>query len=112
MIKLLPLIEDVESKVVLRKSVLAHKALAELKGAINSIPNENILLETLTLREAKDSSTIENIISTFDDIYQNNLLFMQFATPASKETHQYAEALKKGFQLVKTHGLLTNNYIL
>jgi len=112
MIKLLPLIEDVESKVVLRKSALAHKALAELKGAISSIPNENILLETLTLREAKDSSAIENIISTFDEVYQSNLLSMQFVTPASKEIHQYAEALKKGFQLVKTHGLLTNNYIL
>ena len=112
MIKLLPLIEDVESKVVLRKSALAHKALAELKGAISSIPNENILLETLTLREAKDSSAIENIISTFDEVYQSNLLSMQFATPASKEIHQYAEALKKGFLLVKTHGLLTNNYIL
>lgn len=112
MIKLLPIIEDVESKVVLRKSALAHKALAELKGAISSIPNENILLETLTLREAKDSAAIENIISTFDEVYQSNLLSMQFVTPASKEIHQYAEALKIGFQLVKTHGLLTNNYIL
>ncbi len=97
MIKLLPIIEDVESKVVLRKSALAHKALAELKGAISSIPNENILLETLTLREAKDSAAIENIISTFDEVYQSNLLSMQFATLASKEIHQYAEALKKGF---------------
>ena len=112
MINLLPLTSDVETKAVLRKTALAHKALAELKGVISSIPNENILLETLTLREAKESSAIENIISTFDEVYQSNLLSRQFATPASKEVHQYAEALKKGFLLVKNHRLLTNNYIL
>lgn len=112
MINLLPLPYDVETKAVLRKTALAHRALAELKGVISSIPNENILLETLTLREAKESSAIENIISTFDEVYQSNLLSRQFATSASKEVHQYAEALKKGFLLVKNHRLLTNNYIL
>ena len=108
----LPLLHDVETKTVMRKTALAHKALAELKGITDSIPNENILLETLTLREAKESSAIENIISTFDEIYQSSILASQFATAAAKEVHQYAEALKKGFHLVKNHGLLTNNYIL
>ena len=89
----------------------AHKALAELKGVISSIPNENILLETLTLREAKESSAIENIISTFAEVYQSSL-FAAGSTPASKEVQQYAEALKKGFSLVKKHGLLTCNYLL
>jgi Fic family protein len=112
MIKPLPIIKDLETKAVLRKSALAHKALAELKGVLSSIPNENILIETLTLREAKESSAIENIISTYDEVYQSSLFSNQFATAASKEVHQYAEALKKGFLLVKTHGLLTANYIL
>lgn len=108
----LPIMKDVETKAVLRKAALAHKALAELKGVISSIPNENILLETLTLREARESSAIENIISTFDEIYQSNLFSNQFASPAAKEVHQYARALIKGFQLVKENGLLTNNHIL
>jgi Fic family protein len=108
----LPLQKEVETKAVLRKAALAHKALAELKGSISSIPNENILLETLTLREARESSAIENIISTFDEVYQSNQFSEQFASPAAKEVHQYAQALKTGFQLVKKHGLLTNNYIL
>ena len=69
--KLLPLSIEVETKAVLRKAALAHKALAELKGVIAAIPNENILNETLTLREARESSAIENIISTFDEIYQS-----------------------------------------
>ena len=112
MIQPLPLQKEVETKAVLRKVALAHKALAELKGIITSIPNENILIETLSLREARESSAIENIISTFADVYQSSLLAHHFASPAAKEVHQYAEALKTGFGLVKKHGLLTNNFIL
>src|SRR5437868_6942237 len=73
MLDFLPLKIDVETKPVLRKAAVAHKALAELKGVVTNIPNENILLETLTLREARESSAIENIISTFDEVYQSNL---------------------------------------
>ena len=112
MLKLLPIEREIETKAVLRKAALAHKALAELKGVTGSIPNENILLETLTLREARESSAIEDIISTFDEIYQSNLFSTQFASAAAKEVHQYARALIKGFHLVKVNGLLTNNHIL
>ena len=108
----LPLSPDIETKAVLKKAALAHKALAELKGSITSIPNENILIETLALREARESSAIENIISTFDEVYQSNLFAHQFASPAAKEVHQYAEALKLGFALIKKHSLFTNNFIL
>jgi Fic family protein len=112
MIKLLPLDKDVESKAVLRKTAMAHKALAELKGVVTSIPNQNILTETLTLREARESSAVEHIISTFAEVYQSNLFNQQFASPEAKEVHLYAKALKAGFQLVKKQGLLTVNYIL
>ena len=111
MLNPLPIEYEVESKAVLRKLAYAHKALAELKGVISSIPNENILVETLTLREAKESSAIENIISTFAEVYQSSL-FANNISAASKEVQQYAQALKKGFALVKQHGLLTNNYLL
>ncbi len=112
MVKPLPLNKDVETKKVLKKAALAHKALAELKGIITSIPNENILVETLALQEARESSAIENIISTFAEVYQSSLLSQQFATPAAKEVHQYAKALKMGFLLIKKKGLLTNNFII
>ena len=68
MIKPLPPEKDIETKVILRKAALAHKALAELKGVVTSIPNQNILIETLTLREARESSAVENIISTFAEV--------------------------------------------
>lgn len=112
MLSPLPLSHDVETKAVLKKAAMAHKALAELKGVITSIPNENILIETLSLREARESAAIENIISTFDEVYQSSLFVNQFASPAAKEVHQYAEALKTGFTLIKKQGLLTNKFIL
>ena len=111
-IELLPLKADVETRTVLRKTALAHKALAELKGVITSIPNQNILTETLTLREARESSAVENIISTLAEVYQSSLFANQFASPAAKEVHQYAKALKTGYQMVKKNGLITNNLIL
>ncbi|CAN5661430.1 Fic family protein [soil metagenome] len=112
MVALLPLQQEVETKKVLRKAAMAHKALAELKGVVTSIPNQQIFIETLTLREARESSAVENIISTFAEVYQSSLFAEQFTTPEAKEIHLYAKALKKGFELVKKHGLLTNNYIL
>lgn len=109
--ELLPITVDVETKLVLRQVAKARGALAELKGVTSSIPNENILLETLTLREAKESSAIENIISTFAEVFRSSL-FESKSNSASKEVHQYAQALRKGFMLVKKHGILTGNYIL
>ncbi|MDU0809248.1 Fic family protein [Aquirufa regiilacus] len=111
-IPFLPLDRDIETKAVLRKSALAHQALAEFKGVISSLPNEHILLQTLALREARESSAIENIISTFDEIYRSNFQNQQFTSAAAKEVHQYAKALIEGFELVKTNGLLTINFIL
>lgn len=112
MVQLLPPKKEIETKAVLRKAALAHKALAELKGVVTSIPNQNILIETLTLREAKESSAIENIISTFADVYQSSLFTEQFVSVEAKEVHLYAKALRAGFHLVKKNGLLTNNQVL
>ena len=112
MVRPLPPKSETETKPVLRKVATAHKALAELKGVVTSIPNQHILVETLTLREARESSAVENIISTFAEVYQSSLLTQQFASPEAKEVHLYAKALKAGFKLVKKNELLTINNIL
>jgi len=111
-VALLPPKHDVETKVVLRKTAEAHRYLAELKGIAASIPNQSILIDTLSLQEARESSAIENIISTFDDVYQSNYQTQSFASPAAKEVHAYSKALKIGFELVQQQGLLTNKIIL
>jgi len=107
----LPLDFDLETKAILKKTAAARSALAEMKGAALSIPNESILINTLSLQEAKDSSAIENIITTNDDLFQSDFFAKSFKTIASKEVYNYAEALRTGFATVKKKGLLTSNYI-
>lgn len=108
----LPLKIDLETKTVLKKLTKAHQALSELKGVAESIPNKSILISTLSLQEAKDSSAIENIITTHDDLYTSNALKKEFVSLAAKEVHSYAVALQNGYQAVKKLGLLTNKCIL
>jgi Fic family protein len=111
-LKSLPFAEDIESARVLRKLTKAHQALAELKGVVAGIPNQSILISTLSLQEAKDSSAIENIITTQDDLYRSDSLAQHFVSVAAKEVHSYATALRNGFEQVKRTGLLTHNDIL
>lgn len=111
-IPLLPLSIDLESKSVLKKLAKAHKALAELNGIAETIPNEAIIMNTLSLQEAKDSSAIENIITTHDELYSSNTTTQQFSTIAAKEVYNYAQALKEGFELVKQNNLITCNQII
>lgn len=111
-LKELPLTVDVETKAVLKSLPSAHAALAELKGIASTIPNQNILVNTLGLQEAKDSSAIENIITTHDDLYKTELNLDSFKSLEAKEVQNYISALKKGFELIKTRGLITNNIII
>lgn len=111
-LKKLPLQQDVENRKVLKKLASAHRALAELKGIVSSIPNENILINTLGLQEAKDSSAIENIITTHDDIYKAELNLDGFKSLNAKEVQNYISALKKGFALISKNKILTNNDII
>jgi len=112
MLKKLPIEKDIETKNVLRKLVSAHRALAELKGVVATIPNESILINTLGLQEAKDSSAIENIITTHDDIYKAELNFDGFKSLNAKEVQNYISALKRGFALISINKILTNNDII
>lgn len=111
-LKKLPLKQDIETKKVLKKLASAHRALAELKGIVSSIPDENILINTLGLQEAKDSSAIENIITTHDDIFKAELKLGGFKSFNAKEVQNYISALKKGFGLITKNKILTNNDII
>lgn len=108
----LPYPGDLETKSILKQLPAAHAALAELKGIIQSIPNQIILLNTLGIQEAKDSSSVENIITTHDDLYKANLDFEVNMSPDVKEVQNYVAAMKRGFELIQAQGLLTNQTIL
>jgi len=111
-IKKLPLNQEIETRKILKKLPSVHRVLAELKGIVSTIPNENILINTLGLQEAKDSSAIENIITTHDDIYKAELNVEGFKSLNAKEVQNYIAALKKGFELISKNKILTNNDIL
>jgi Fic family protein len=108
----LPPALELETKPVLKQALHAGRALAELKGVSQTIPNQSILINTLPLLEAKDSSAIENIITTHDDLYKEDLFGEFLANAEAKEVNNYAEALKTGFQKIREQGLLTNKLLL
>lgn len=110
-VPLLPPKQDLETKRILKKAIDANKRLAELKGVAKTIPNEEILINTLVLQEAKDSSEIENIITTHDDLYKS-VLFEDFDDVAAKEVKAYADALRHGFDKVRNNKILTANCII
>ncbi len=108
----LPLQVDVESKVVLKQVAAAHRRLAELKGLVMTIPNEEILISTLTLQEARDSSEIENIITTQDELFKAELFTDYAVNVSTKEVQNYASALRKGFEAVRKNKILSTKHIL
>jgi len=100
-----------ETVAILKKTASAHRYLAELKGISETIPNQSILINTLTLQEAKESSAIEAIITTQDDLFREDIFPELASNQAAKEVKRYASALKCGFELIK-NGLLTTNNII
>ena len=101
-----------ETPAILKKLAAASRSLAELKGVAASIPNQSILINSLGLQEAKDSSAIENIVTTNDELFRESLFPDEPGNPTAKEVGRYAQALRVGFNAVVQHRLLTNNHIL
>lgn len=111
--QLLPEKRELETKQVLKKLNRTHRALAELKGMVNSIPNQSILINTLVLQEAKDSSAIENIVTTHDELFQASVMHSeQIKNLNAKEVQDYSAALKRGFELVKEREIISVNDII
>lgn len=109
----LPPVAELETVAVLREAARAHRYLAELKGRAGTIPNQGILIDTLSLQEARASSEIENIVTTQDEMFQATLFPEGGESGPGKEVALYRDALKRGFdRLRETGGLLTNNALV
>lgn len=104
---LLPPAVELETREVLKKCIEARAALAGLKQAAELIPNQAMLINTLPLLEAKDSSEIENIVTTTDKLFQFAGHDDPFTDSATKEALRYRSALSEGWQALANRPLNT-----
>ncbi|MBE8712743.1 Fic family protein [Sphingobacterium hungaricum] len=110
--KLPPKHSLIESIAILKQESKSAVALAELKGLARTLPNQNILINAIVLKEAQASSEIENVITTQDKLYQ--ALYAKSDKPdvATKEVLRYREALLMGTKLIKQKEFLNTNGII
>ena len=110
--KLLPFNEyDLKTPKILETLNEASRSLAELKGFANSIPNQHILINAITINEAKDSSAIENIVTTHDSIYKV-LTESGFKEDAAKEVVDYRSAIWRGYKIIKEKEFISTNVLV
>lgn len=109
---LLPPQAQIETRTVLKKAISAARALAELKGLGRTIPNQAMLVDSLVLQEAKDSSAIENIFTTNDMLFRSYAAKTSHIDPATKEVLRYREALWNGFESLKVRPVLSTNLLI
>jgi len=109
---LLPPVQSLETLPAMRKCIAAGRALAGLKEAAKLIPNQDILINTIPLREAKDSSAIENIVTTNDSLFKFANTNPDEANDATKETLRYRTALMAGFRDIQQRPLTTRTAVL
>ena len=89
----------------------ASRSLAELKAFANSIPNQHILINAITINEAKDSSEIENIVTTHDSIYKV-LTESGYKDESAKEVVDYRSAVWRGYEIIKEKGFISTNVLV
>ncbi len=110
--KLLPFSDyNLETPKILESLNKASRTLAELKGYANSIPNQHILINAITISEAKDSSAIENIVTTHDSIYKV-LTESGYKDMAAKEVVEYRKAIWHGYKMIKEKEFINTNMLI
>ena len=109
---MLPPKTEVESMVILKKTITASRALSELKGAITNLPNPTLFIDTINLQEARASSAIENIITTQDELFKASIADLKSNNPATKEVIHYKDALWYGVEQIEKRPMLTTNLFI
>jgi Fic family protein len=101
-----------ETPEILKSLAKASRYLGELNGLCASLPDPQLLINTIVLQESKDSSAIENIVTTQDELYRANAT-SESTSHAAKEVLSYREALYKGFERMKSqHNLIVTNTLV
>ena len=105
-----PDLERVETRNVLNACISARAAIAKLKTVSELIPYQRVLINILPMLETKDSSRIENIITTSDQLFQYADR-ASGADPATKEALRYRTALFDGYIHLEAYQLCENTAI-
>ena len=107
----LPPTVDIETRVILRRAIAANRALADLKNKADRLSNQDILTSNIALAEARDSSEIENIVTTGDLLYKADITPEAMLDANTKEIRSYNRALWHGMQMIGNRPLSTNIFI-
>lgn len=110
-LKMLPPYDNFKTVRILEQLARTNRALAELKGYARTIPNQHILINAITINEAKDSSEIENIVTTHDEIYKA-MTQGNYKNESAKEVVDYRSAIWRGYNLVKEKEMITTNVLV
>ncbi|MCF0124262.1 MAG: Fic family protein [Clostridia bacterium] len=102
---------NLKTNKILEQLTLSSRALAELKGYANNIPNMHILINAVTINEAKDSSAIENIVTTHDDIYKV-LTESGYKEDNAKEVVDYRNAIWTGYEMIRKDGFINTKTLV
>lgn len=106
----LPFEKDLNTVKVLLQLNKANNRIGELNGILKTLPNPNIILNAITLGEAKSSSAIENIVTTYDELY--NEASSTNMNNSAKEVLRYQEAINCANQIVIDREMITTNDIV
>lgn len=108
----LPPAAELDAKPILKACIEARSALANLNGRLKTIPNANILVDSITLQEARASSEIENILTTNDALFKAYALESKNVDPATKEVLHYRQALTHGKTTLQNGRPLSTNLFI
>lgn len=88
----------------------AKAALGKLQGRSIAIPNQGILVNTISLQEAKASSEIEHIFTTDDELYKAFSDESNLIHGPAKEVLRYRESIWSGQAYLQEKGTFDVNY--
>lgn len=109
----LPPTESLETIEILKATIEANKVLGELKGYCQTLPNPILLLNTIVLQESKESSAIENIVTTQDELYKASLDIPEKGTnAAAKEVLLYRQSVYWALEEMENKGIITTNLMV
>jgi Fic family protein len=108
---LLPPAVELETKAILKQAIAASRAVANLRGKAQQIPNQRMMIDAIVLQEARLSSEIENIVTTNDELYRAAADMDGLFDSHTKEVLRYRQAIWYGYEQIKKRPLSINIFV-